>query len=194
MALGFLGTALAAGIGPALGLKTRKGREFLFGKKGKTGQIQTLTPQQQEFQNQILKSLQQLYPQAFQNLEGILSGSPDAFRAFEAPALRQFEQEIVPGILERLGASAGSHGGFSSSGLSQALSAGARDLSTNLAAQRAGLQNQALSQLGSLGNIGLGQSFIPTYQAPTPGFLGGLAPAAGQAAAQYGIRALGGMF
>lgn len=194
MALGFLGTALLAGLGPAFGLKTKKGREFLFGKKPQQGQISTLTPQQQQFQNQILQSLQQLYPQAFENLQGILSGSPESMRAFEEPALRQFEQQIVPGIMERLGASAGSHGGLSSSGLQQTLGAAGRDLSTNLAAQRAGLQNQALSQLGSLGNIGLGQSFIPTYQQATPGFLGGLAPSAGQAVGQYGMRALGGLF
>lgn len=192
MALGIFGKlllGLGGGAGTALGFGTKKGRKTLFGEKGKAGQIPSLTPQQQQFQNQILQSLQQLYPQAFQNLEGILSSSPEAFRAFEAPALRQFEQEIVPGILERLGASAGSHGGFSSSGLQQSLAAAGRDLSTNLAAQRAGLQSQALSQLGSLSNIGLGQSFIPTYRPPTGGLLG----SAGPAAVQYGISALGGL-
>lgn len=178
---------------PALAALGAASSLFSRGRRGRTQQIPTMTPQQQQFQSQLLEQLGQLTPEALSRLQEILGGDEEAFSKFEAPYLRQFERDIIPRIAERFGGSLGSHGALNSGALNQALAAAGTDLQTNLAALRGGMQQQALSQLQGLMGTGLQQQFTPAYRPPTPGFLGALAPGLGAGLAAYGIPALAGL-
>lgn len=191
MPLGAILGSLAGGLGAGLGFGTRSGRRALFGDRGKAQQIPTMTPEQKQLQQQLIQQLGQLYPEAFGRLQELLGGDDEAFSKFEAPFLRQFEREILPGIAERFGGSAGSHGALSSGGLNQALAQAGTDLSTNLASLRGGLQQQALSQLQGLSGTAFQPSFAPAYRPPTGGFLGSALSGLGQLGTAYGARSLG---
>lgn len=109
----------------------------------------TLNPQQNQGFNQLIQMLrgqlgqsQGLFSQGSNYLQNLLSGSPESTQAFEAPAMRQFNQQIIPGIAERFAG----QGGLSSSGFQNALGSAGADLSERLAALRGGLQNQAAGQ------------------------------------------------
>lgn len=190
MAFPFL-PALAA-LGAAGSLFSKKGRQTAFGQSGKFLQAPTFSPEQQQYQNQILQGLGQLTPDMFARLQELLGGDEEALSKFEQPYLRQFERDIIPRITERFGGALGSHGALSSGGLNQALAQAGTDLQTNLAALRGGFQQQALSQLQGLMGTGLQSRFAPTYRPPTGGILGGIAPGlgalgAGLAAKQFGL-------
>lgn len=160
-----------AGVIPGLSA-TKKGKNFLFGQKGGFEQYPTQTPQQSQYQNQILELLQGATPDAFNYISQILGNDPEAFKDFEQPFINQFEQEIVPDIAERLGGKAGSHGSLSSSGLFRQTAQAGKDLETNLASLRSGLKNQALSQLQSFINPATQSAFGTAYRPETGGFLG----------------------
>lgn len=128
------------------------------------------------------------------NLSQLLSGSPDAFKAFEAPAMRQFQQQIIPSIAERFsGLGSGSQG---SSAFGQQMGAAGAGLSEQLAALRGNLQQNALQQLLGFGQLGLGsQAFGYGHRTPQPGFLQSLMPGLAQgvstALTSYGLNKLG---
>lgn len=170
--VGILQAGLAAA--PLIASLFKGGR----GRGSRLKQISTLTPQQQQYQNQILSSLSQLAPEAFQNIGNILSGSPEALQAFQAPALRQFREQIIPEIGERFGASSGTHGALSSSALNQSLAAESGSLAERLAAQRAGLQNEAIGQLLQFGNFGGQQAFQTGTKTAKPGIFESSGPSA----------------
>lgn len=71
---------------------------------------------------------------------------PEFFKAFEAPLMRQFEEEIAPGVANRF-ASQGTGGSLGSTGFRNQMSREAGNLSTNIAALRGGMQMQAVPQL-----------------------------------------------
>lgn len=166
--------------------------DFLFGKKEKVQKLPTLTKQQQGFQDWIMNqvrgtnlNIQQnpLYQSGASYLQNLLSGSPEAFEAFEAPHLRQFQEQVVPALAERFsGLGAGSQ---RSSAFQQALGQAGAGLQENLASLRAGLQGQAASQaLGyaqqpianaqGFAGYGLQPSFENVIRPRTQGLLGGL--------------------
>lgn len=145
-------------------------------------QISTLSSGQKSLLSQILSSLQgqssniqqsPLFQQGSSYLSNLLSGSPEATAAFEAPYMRQFNEQIVPGLAERF--SGLGSGAQSSSAFSQALGAAGAGLSENLAALRSALQMQAVPQalgysqqpvsnLLGFSNLGLGtntKAFMP---------------------------------
>lgn len=128
--------------------------------------LPTTTRQQSQFLKQLLGSLQgqstniqqsPLFQQGSSFLQNLLSGSPEATAAFEAPYLRQFNEQTVPALAERFsGMGAGAQ---SSSAFSQALGAAGAGLSENLASLRGQLQ------LGSLGQaLGFAQQPISNLQ------------------------------
>jgi len=144
--------------------------DFLFGKSGKSFPVQTMTGEQSDLLKQLLSGLSGPLSSGLGNLQALLGGGEEAYKAYEAPAMRQFNEQIIPGIAARFsGLGAGAQG---SSAFPQALSQAGASLSENLAAQRAGLQSQALSQLlGFLGQ-GLGQqSFQYQQRQPDLGFI-----------------------
>lgn len=75
-------------------------------------------------------------------LQNLLEGGPEAFARFEAPYLRQFEEQTIPMLAERFGGA----GAQSSSAFQQALGGAGAGLSEQLASLRSGLQMQALPQ------------------------------------------------
>jgi len=160
--------------------------EFLFGKSDKTKSLNVLTPEQKRalseyFSQGIDKN--PLYSSGSSYLQGLLSNSPDAFSAFEAPYLQNFEQNIIPSIAERFAGMGTGAGASSSSALYNSLAQAGRSLQTDLAGLRSGLQMQALPQaLGyaqqpysnKLAGIGT-RSFENMYQPGNTGLIGGIA-------------------
>lgn len=176
--------------------------------------LSTLSGGQKSLLNQILGSIQgqstniqqsPLFQQGSSYLQSLLSGSPEATAAFERPYLRQFEEQIVPGLAERFS----SLGAQRSSAFNQALGAAGSSLAENLAALRSSLQMSALPQalsysqqpisnLLGFSNLGLGtstQAFIPKqlpfWQQLLLGMSGGVGQAAGSLGGAYGFGALG---
>lgn len=155
--------------------------DFLFGgtQPEQTKQISGLDPQQQQLFTQFLSQLGGPMSQGIGNLSKILSGDPEAFKAFEAPAMTQFNQQIVPGLAERFSSlGAGSQG---SSAFGQQLGQAGANLSQNLAGMRANLQSGAMDQLSRLFGMGQ-QQHMQTYYTPEKkdyGFLGAMAPGIG---------------
>lgn len=157
---------------------------FLFGKREKTQEFQKYNPQQEEALNQLLSGGQRLLPSGLQFLENLLSQEPEQMQAFEAPALRQFNEQIIPGIAERFTSQFGP-GSQRSSAFGQQLGAAAAGLAERLQAQRSGLGVQAVEQLRSLLSGGLGQRTDRVIRPGQPGLLQGLIP---------GLSSLGGAF
>ena len=151
--------------------------QFLFGRPGRFEQIPTVTPEQQRMLSQILEGVGVPLGAGLENLQMLLSGRPEAFQAFQAPAMREFREQIVPEIAERFTGL----GAQRSSVFPQQLGAAAAGLEERLTGQRASLQSQALQQLMSLLGIGLQPQF-QTMQIP-----------AQEGLLQPGIRGLGGI-
>lgn len=185
---------------------------FLFGKPEKMQKVSSLTKPQRGYQNAILGQLQQmlqggganisqnpLYQQGSNYLQNLLSGSPQSTAAFEAPAMRQFNEEIIPGIAERFsGLGAGAQ---SSSAFQQALGQAGAGLSERLQALRSGLQfggaqqalgyaQQPVSNLAGLSGFGLQPSFQNLLRPQTHGLLGGLLGGASSGIGQAGGMAM----
>src|ERR1700734_461735 len=74
-----------------------------------------------------------------------LFNDPEFFKNMEAPAMRQFNEEIAPGIANRF-ASMGSGGALGSTGFENSISRAGSDLATNLAANRGQMQQQGVGQ------------------------------------------------
>jgi hypothetical protein len=88
------------------------------------------------------------WAQSLQGLKGVsnyandlMDPSGQAYQNFSAPAMTDFQQQIVPGIAERFGG----EGALSSSGFNQTMGAAGSDLAQRLAALRSGLQMQGAS-------------------------------------------------
>ena len=173
---------------------------------------------QQNILQQLLQSLQgqgqgqgsniqqsPLFQQGSGFLQQLLSGSQESSQAFEAPAMRQFNEQIIPGIAERFsGLGAGSQ---SSSAFQQALGQAGAGLSENLQSLRSGLQmgglshalnfaQQPISNFSGLASLGLGtqsKGFVPKQQSFIQQLLTALAGAGGQGLGALGTRFLGGM-
>lgn len=133
----------------------------------KTTQIPRFTPQQTGNLNQANQLFGSNLPAAGSYLQGILSDSPEAFQAFEAPYKRQFTEETVPDLARLFGGI----GGLSSSGFQQSLGKAGAGLSERLASLRSGLKSSALSQLMGIGQIGLTPQFESIYENASPGGL-----------------------
>jgi hypothetical protein len=179
-------------------------------------QLSTLSRGQQGLLQQLLGSLggqstniQQspLFQQGSSYLQALLSGSPEATAAFEAPAMRQFQEQIIPALAERFaGLGAGAQ---SSSAFKLALGAAGAGLAENLAGLRGQLQlsalpqalgfaQQPISNLQGFSQLGLGTSTkafaprqLPFWQQLLLGLGGGLGQAGGAIGSAYGLKALG---
>jgi len=119
-------------------------------RRSKISKLPTKLPEQEAF----LKSLyggggiesNPLYQQGQSNLMRTLQGGPEAYNAFEAPLLQQFNQQTIPDIIERFGAMGTGAGATSSGGLNQAIAQAMQALGVDLGGIRANLQNQATGQ------------------------------------------------
>lgn len=134
--------------------------DFTFGTSPGWTQLENFTPEQQQILSQLLQG-------GFNQIQNPTAG----FYPIRNEAMRQFNQDIVPGLLERFTAGGGyGSNALSSPALGQLLGSAGAGLSSNLAAQQAqyGLASQGL---------GLKQAALglqnPYQYASTPG-TGGL--------------------
>jgi hypothetical protein len=182
--LGAPGGLLGSGVGALAG-----GVLGLFGggrsKKPKIKYEPDYDPGQMELLNQLTQGVQGGNKNALEYLNSILSGEEGAFQDFEAPYKQQFEQEVIPGILERFSGA----GARSSSGIQQALASAGKDLSTNLAAQRAQLKQGAINQLLGFNREALTKKNSRYMQEGRPSFFQQLSGPASTGASQ-GIEEL----
>lgn len=163
--------------------------DFLFGEGEKTKQFQRFTEPQQDVLNQLLGGAQRGIDPGMQYLMQILSQDPEMMRQFEAPTMRQFQEETLPTIAERFTGRLGA-GAQRSSAFGQQLGQAGERLQEKLGAQRAQLGFSALQQLQSLLGTGLTPRFETMYQPRQPGFFENLARGATPGLAQYGISSL----
>jgi len=161
---------------------------FLFGTPEKRENVSTLRPEQEGLYNQLIgagrgSGAGGAFGGAADYYRNLLSDDSADYDAFAAPALRQYNQDIVPGLSEQF-AGMGA-GGLSSSGFMNAQNQGAVDLAERLGQIRANLRNQGAQGLASIGNMGL-QNFSQNMvtQPGTPGLLGSLSGGIGNAVAQ----------
>lgn len=154
---------------------------FFTGTPAKRENVSNLLPQQQGLADQAINAgMYRGAGGAFGDVADYyrnnMSDNPLDFNAFAAPALRQYNEEIVPGISEQF-AGMGA-GGLSSSGFRNAQVQGATDLAERLGALRANLRQQSAQGLQNIGQAGL-QNFS-TNMETDPGTQG-LLPMAAQA-------------
>lgn len=146
-------------------------KSFLFGSsKPQAIQTPTLTPQQTSLVNSTAQGLQPVQQSGLKFLQGLIDQSPEALQSFQAPALRQFQEEILPGLAEQYNSMGALHG----SNFQQALLHQARTLSENLAQMRGNLGLQATGLAQGYNNPALQSTFQTNFLAPKQGFLQGL--------------------
>jgi hypothetical protein len=140
------------------------------GSKPKLKKYETLSKEQKSLQKDILKHPHVSLPKASKDpsyqagqsyLQSILSQDPEMMKQFEAPYMRQFQEETIPQLAERFTALGG---GQNSSAFQQALGQAGASLSERLAALRSGLGLQASQQA-------LGYAQLPFEQAYKGGAL-----------------------
>lgn len=160
--------------------------------------FQTLNHGQKSLLNSLLQHPDKHFPTAESNplyqqgsgyLSGILSQDPEMMKQFEAPMMRQFNEETVPGIAERFSGM----GARNSSAFNQTMGQAAGSLSERLAAMRAGLGMQAsgmaqdyaqlpFNQNMARTTLGLGTpAFGYANMGGSPGMSQGIASGVGQA-------------
>lgn len=157
---------------------------WLWGNEDEMKQQSLYTPGQQRAEKDYWKNpinQNKTYQAGNDYLQNILSGDPSAFAAFEAPYMRNFEQNIAPGIAERFAGAGTGAGASSSSALYNSLAQAGGNLQQDLAALRSNLMMQAAPQALQYAQqpysntlAGLGQrGFENTYQPGSTGVVGG---------------------
>ncbi len=116
-------------------------------------QVANYTPEQSQSLNQLLEFLNtqggaggQGFQQAIEQLMGIASGSSESFDAIEAPARRNFREQTIPEILQRITSDLGAGGGRAT-GEKHLLGGAGVQLEEGLAAQKAGMMQNAIQTL-----------------------------------------------
>jgi hypothetical protein len=168
---------------------------FFTGTPEKRENVSTLRPEQEGLYNQLQGAGMQrgaggAFGTSADYYRDLMGNNSQDFNNFAAPQMRQYSQDIMPGISEQF-AGMGS-GGLSSSGFQNAQIQGATDLSERLGAIRAQLRQQGAQGLQNIGQQGLGQySQNMTTQPGSEGFLSQIAPAIGQGIG-FGLGGSGG--
>ena len=163
---------------------------FFTGTPAKRENVSTLRPEQEGLYNQLINSgMGQGAGGAFGTsadyYRNLLSNNSADYNAFAAPQLRQFNEEIIPGLSEQFAQGGGGQGSFSSSGFRNAAINAGTDLSERLGALRANLRQAGAAGLQNIGRLGLGN--YSQNMETQPGSEGFLAPALGA----FGSAALG---
>lgn len=163
-----------------------KGKQGSFwgGSPSTVNQVSNLTPEQENLQSQLVNAGQEpgaggAFGTAADYYRDLLSDNPADLQAYTAQQLRQYNEDIVPGLSEQF-AGMGS-GGLSSSGFRNAQVQGATDLSERLGAMRAQLRQHGAAGLANIGQLGLNPVQTNYVEQGTPGFAATVAPAVGTA-------------
>ena len=132
--------------------------DFFMGKPQRFEQLNTLTPQQMQIQNQMTNAAQSRGG-AFNNVSNyyndLLSNNSADMEAFAAPEMRRFNEQIIPDLAEQFAGLGAGGSGLSSSGFQNQLGRAGADLSERLAAMRANLRQNAAQGLQNLGTQAL---------------------------------------
>jgi len=165
---------------------------FFTGSPERRENVSNLRPEQEGLYNQLVSAGQGpgaggAFGSAADYYRNLLSDDSADYNAFAAPMLRQYNQDIVPGLSEQF-AGMGA-GGLSSSGFRNAQMQGATDLAERLGALRANLRQSGAQGLQNIGQLGL-QNFSQDVMTQ-PGTSGILAPALGAIGTAIGGPALG---
>jgi hypothetical protein len=182
---GVAGTTVSPGWGTAIGAvgggilggftggndKKSKGSKGGGGGNGDVWQQSLLTPEQQKLHAQLVNAAMQegaggAFGTSADYYRNLLSDNPEDLKAFAAPELRRYNEEIVPGLSEQF-AGMGS-GGLSSSGFRNAQIQGATDLSERLGAIRANLRQSGAQGLTNIGQLGLNPVVENLRNTPQP--------------------------
>ncbi len=133
-------------------------REFLLGTPEQFVRI----PGREMLYEQMIKGLTQNLPRGYDLLSTLLGPSSGLYSEFEQPAIRMFQEELVPELAGRF--TARGEGGQGSSAYQQQMNAAAGRLAQDLAAQRSGMRMSALDKLFAQANQALANrpfDFIP---------------------------------
>lgn len=154
------------------------------------GQLQQFTPEQMQLFQQLF---QHVGPESF--LSQLAGGNQESFEALEQPAMRQFS--ALQGNLASRFSGMGS-GARRSSGFQNTANQATQDFASQLQSQRLGIQRNALQDLMGISSELLGQRPYEQFLSPKKKsflqeLLLSLAPAASQAAGQFGGMALAGL-
>ena len=188
--MGFWNTAATIAGGGIANKGFRQGaKKFLFGNDEKRENVSTLRPEQEALYQQAVnagmgRGAGGAYGESADYYRDLLSNDSADFNSQAAPQLRQYNEQIVPGLSEQF-AGMGA-GGLSSSGFRNAQVAGATDLSERLGAIRANLRQAGAQGLQNIGQQGL-QNYSQNMvtEQGTPGLIQGAAPALAKAATNY---------
>lgn len=172
--------------------------KLFTGTPAKHERVSTLLPEQQGLYNQLLNAGMSgggAFGNAANYYRNLLSDNSADYQAFAAPQMRQFREDIIPGIAEQF-AGMGS-GALSSSGFRNASVNAGTDLAERLGAIRANLRQAGAQGLQNIGQLGL-QNFSQDVMTDpgSPGLLGNLSPAIGNILGSFGGpigTAIGGM-
>ena len=167
-----IGGATAGGMG-AFGSSFK---DFLIGTPGKYQPMTKLTPEQQNVAGSLYSKLNQYGTSGMDYYNKILSGDTSQF---EAPLMRQFNEQVVPGLAERF-TKAGA-GAQQSSAFGQQMGAAGSGLMESLGALRGKLGMQAAE--GMRGYMGMGLE--PTFENLEMGGTEGMLPLLAKIAAAY---------
>ena len=126
---------------PNLSLKTPKGYSQFA--------AQTRGGQSANLYSQLAGGVAPGIPNILSQLQGQATGAPGTFDALEAPALRQFQQQIAPGIASRYAGS----GIAGSSGMQNALAGAGANLAQDLQAKRLGIMQDSMHDILNLSNF-----------------------------------------
>lgn len=183
----FTGATTGAGVGAPFGPLGAAGGGLLggifgllgFGKDKPTEMKERprYSPEQQQFIAETLEQARQGNRLAMDYIKKILSDDPEAFADFERPYMEQFQQETIPNILERINDRGGMN--KNSGAVTQQLAQAGRGLSSNLAAMRANLKQNAVQGLQNYSQLGLQQLSDPYLQGGRKGAFSLLSQGAG---------------
>jgi hypothetical protein len=150
---------IPAAIGAASGLFSHFTQKK---QKEKVRQLPAMTGGQMSLLDQLTGGMRGPMGQGMDYLSQMLSGSPESYQNFEAPYMRQFQEDIIPG-LENAATSFGMRG---SSGMQQTLAQAGTGLQERLAMMREGLKSQAMSQLQGMMGTAMGVKPYNTIHTP----------------------------
>lgn len=155
-------------------------KEFLIGKKGKVKKAGTLSPEQEQLSKLITEGL----ANGTGPLADIFGFNEENFqKGVEQPALKNFQENILPQIQEKFIAGNQVLG----SGMRRGQLKAATDLQSQLSQLRYGAQNQALQNKltginSLLGTRAVENIYAPSSQGIVQGFVKGAGQGLGQAA------------
>lgn len=162
---------------------------FFTGSKAKNYNQSTLEQGQQSTKNQLFNAAagQQGAGGAFgmsaDYYRSLFDEDNDTYNKMKAPEMRQFNEQIIPGLSEQF-AGMGS-GGLSSSGFRNAAVGAGTDLSERLGAIRANLRQQGAAGLANIGQQALGNYSQQVHQPGTEGLVDYIGPAIGAAVGSF---------